>query len=252
MTTLAANTSATITLDGDDVLTTDGNATFQITPTSGGKGEGYLTGHQTLGPYGQYVTIVLTSINNPITYSQASDTDAAEIARYGKDASGNITSLVSGDGIPAEIPAVGAPTYLKGPPPAWDSNAHYYGLVPGMTSSATEAFQRAVDNAASAGTDLRLGYGAYNLDGVCDVRAGYATQSFSGTAGGYKSAFKMTGRGRDATRIVQQTANTGCFRFFAEDPAVQWWNPVLEDFGVFGTDSVNSGAFAFQFGGAHR
>ena len=98
MTTLAANTSVTITLDGDDVLTTDGNATFQITPTSGGKGEGYLTGHQTLGPYGQYVTIVLTSINNPITYSQASDTDAAEIARYGKDASGNITSLVSGDG----------------------------------------------------------------------------------------------------------------------------------------------------------
>lgn len=99
MTTLAANTSATITLDGDDVLTTDGNATFQITPTSGGKGEGYLTGHQTLGPYGQYVTIVLTSINNPITYSQASDVSESEIARYGKDASGNITSLVSGDSI---------------------------------------------------------------------------------------------------------------------------------------------------------
>ena len=98
MTTLAANTSATITLDGDDVLTTDGNATFQITPTSGGKGEGYLTGHQTLGPYGQYVTIVLTSINNPVTYSQESDVSESEIARYGKDASGNITSLVSGDG----------------------------------------------------------------------------------------------------------------------------------------------------------
>ena len=98
MTTLAAGSSVTITLDGDDVLTTDGNATFQITPTTGGKGEGYLTGRQTLGPYKQYVTIVLTAIN-PLTYSQASDVDAAEVARYAKDASGNVTGLVSGDGV---------------------------------------------------------------------------------------------------------------------------------------------------------
>jgi lysophospholipase L1-like esterase len=73
MTTLAANASVTLALDYDDVLTTDGGGTFVMTPASGSAGQGYLTGHQILGPYKQDVTVVLTAGSNPISYSLSND-----------------------------------------------------------------------------------------------------------------------------------------------------------------------------------
>ena len=84
MATLAAGTSVTLTLDYDDALTTDGEATFVITPTTGSRGEGTLTGRQVLGPYKQAVSIVLTA-RTIVTYTQASDTSVDPHALYAID-----------------------------------------------------------------------------------------------------------------------------------------------------------------------
>ena len=87
MTTLAANSTVSLTLDADDVLTTFGEATFVMTPTTGSQGMGTLTGTQYLGPYKQVVTIALNSLANPVTYSQSTNTVASPSNTF----SGNVT-----------------------------------------------------------------------------------------------------------------------------------------------------------------
>lgn len=103
MPTLSAGSTVSLSLDNDDVLTTSGNGRFQVTPTTGSKSEGSLTGTQNIGPFQQYVTVSLTALTD-IVYSTATNSGVAPAAKFALDSSGNVTGLVGPSGVAVGFP----------------------------------------------------------------------------------------------------------------------------------------------------
>lgn len=170
-------------------------------------------------------------------------------------------SLVSGDGIatagaplttrPSGTAAASlvAPMIVTGPPPAWDENGSYFGIASSDTADKTTAFQKACDDAAGAGCDLRLGYGTYNVDGTIQASTGLLASSPSGSANGYRTAFGISGRGRGATRIVQRAGGATLLKVLAASPAVQWWDFVIRSLDLIGSDITSTASCGIQLGG---
>lgn len=73
MPTLTRGSTVTLTLDYDDVLTTNGTATLTITPTGGTATTKRVTGTQTTGAFKVSATTVLISADTSVDYSVSSD-----------------------------------------------------------------------------------------------------------------------------------------------------------------------------------
>lgn len=61
MPSISAGSSASVSVDFDTTVTTDGNGRFVFAPTSGSSGEGYLTGRQVVGPFKKAGTLTITA-----------------------------------------------------------------------------------------------------------------------------------------------------------------------------------------------
>lgn len=146
-----------------------------------------------------------------------------------------------------ESPILRAPAYIAGPPPAWEENASYFGLKADPLKDNTSAFQKAFDDSGSAGCELNLGYGTYNVDGQINITGGYPVLN-AGSTIPFLSGLAIKGRGWQ-TQIVQQLTKSGLFKVSAAPPSNTTSQFNMRNLALIGCDTNNYSAFAIQFNG---
>ena len=102
MPTFNAGDVISLSLDNNDVISVVGKAVATVTNTNGGNYTSNLSGTQSLGPYKQPTTVVLTCVSSG-SYTSANDNTVNTQATYATDTSGNVTGLVGPDGAVVKI-----------------------------------------------------------------------------------------------------------------------------------------------------
>jgi len=118
MPSFTSGQTLSLTLDYDDVITWSGQGIATITPSTGSVTTSYLTGSQTLGPYGKAVSISIVT-SSVGSYTQNSVAVPALISTDGVvSGNGNTLTSMSGyawsSGIPFVMPSSGNVTSTSG------------------------------------------------------------------------------------------------------------------------------------------